>query len=112
MDEAGIEFKLAPPQCHRRKAAERAIDIFKNQFIAGLCSTNRDFPLNLWYKLLPQCLITLNLIRRSRINSHLSAKAHMNGAFDFNRTPFAPPGTKVLIHENPENRSTWAPHTV
>jgi hypothetical protein len=89
MDDNGIAFQLAPSHCHRRNAVERAIRTFKNHFIAGLCSTNRDFPLNLWDKLLPQCLLTLNLLRRSRINPQLSAQAHMHGAFDFNRTPLA-----------------------
>jgi hypothetical protein len=62
MDEEEVDFQLAPPQVHRRNAAESAIHTFKNHFMAGLCSTNRDFPLNLWDKLLPQCLITLNLL--------------------------------------------------
>jgi hypothetical protein len=53
MDEYGIEFQLVPPHCHRHNAAGRAIHTFKNHFIAGVCSTNRDFPLNLWDKLLP-----------------------------------------------------------
>jgi hypothetical protein len=101
MDEEDITFQLAPPQIHRRNAAERAIRTLKNHVIAGLCSTNRDFPLNLWDKLLPQCLITLNFLRRSRINPQLSSLAHMHGAFDFNRIPIVPPGTKVLIHEKP-----------
>jgi hypothetical protein len=107
-----IDFQLAPPHVHRRNAAERAIRIFKNHFIAGLCSTNPDFPLNLWDKLIPRCLITLNLLRRSMLNPQLSAQAHINGAFDFNHTPLAPPGTKVLIHEKPSIRGTWAPHAV
>jgi hypothetical protein len=60
----------------------------------------------MWYKLLPQCLVTLNLLRRS------STQAHINGSFDFNRTPLAPPVTKVLIHEKPSACGTWAPHAV
>jgi hypothetical protein len=63
MDEAGIDFQLAPPHCHRRNATERSIHTFKNHFIAGLCSTNRDFPLNLWDNLLPHCLLALNSLR-------------------------------------------------
>jgi hypothetical protein len=86
-----IDFQLAPPHVHRRNAAKRAIRTFKNHFIAGLCSTNPDFPLNLWDKLLPQCLTTLNLLRRYRINPQLSAQAHINRAFDFNHTPLALP---------------------
>jgi hypothetical protein len=112
MDEAGIVFQLAPSHCHRCNATECAIRTFKHHFIAGLCSTNRDFTLNLWYKLLPQCLLTLNLLRRSRINPQFSAEAHMNGAFDLNRTPLAPPGTEVLIHKKPEVCGTWAPHAI
>jgi hypothetical protein len=84
MDEAGIVFQLAPSHCNRRNATEHVIRTFKNHFIAGLCSTTRDFPLNLWEKLLPQWLLTLNLVRRSRINTQLSAEAHTNGAFEFN----------------------------
>jgi hypothetical protein len=89
MDEAGITFQLALPHCHRhnetqRNTTERAIHTFKNHFIDGLCSTNCDFPLNLWEKLPPQCLLTLNLLRSSRINPQLSAEAHMNGAFNLN----------------------------
>jgi hypothetical protein len=46
-----IDFQLAPPHVHRRNAAECAIRTFNNHFIAGLCSTNPIFPLNLWDKL-------------------------------------------------------------
>ena len=112
MHSEAVDFQLAPPHVHRRNAAERAIRTFKNHFIAGLCSTDKDFPLNLWDRLLPQALITLNLLRISRINPHLSAYAQVHGAFDFNRTPLAPPGTRVLIHEKPSVRKTWSPHAV
>ena len=83
---------------------------FKNHFIAGLCSVDPSFPLHLWDKLLPQAIITLNLLRPSRINPNLSAYAQLHGQFDFNRTPLAPPGTKVLAYIRPENRPSWAPH--
>jgi hypothetical protein len=36
----------------------------------------------------------------------------MHGAFDFNRTPLAPLGTKILINEKPDKRQTWAYHAV
>jgi hypothetical protein len=62
MDDNGIAFQLAPLHCQRRNAAERVIHTFKNHFITGLCSTNRDFPLNIWDKLMPQCLLALNLL--------------------------------------------------
>jgi hypothetical protein len=45
-------------------------------------------------------------------NPQLSAQSHMHGAFNFNRTPLTPQGTKVLIHKKPDTRGTWAPHAV
>ena len=105
-----VDFQLVPPHAHRRNSAERAIRVFKNHFIAGLCSTDPSFPLHLWDRLLPQALLTLNLLRSSHINPKLSAQALIHGSFDFNRTPLAPPGTKVLIHTKPNTRETWAPH--
>ena len=112
IEQSDIDFQLAPPQTHRRNAAERAIRTFKNHFIAMLCSTDKDFPLKLWDRLLPQALISLNLVRGSRVNPSLSAYAQLFGAFDYNRTPLAPPGIRILIHEKPAVRETWAPHAV
>jgi hypothetical protein len=91
MHSAEVDFQLAPPHVHRRNAAERSIRTFKNHLIAGLCSTDCDFPLNLWDRILPQAIITLNLLRQSRINHLLSAYAQVHGAFDDNRPPMASP---------------------
>ncbi|EEC51526.1 predicted protein [Phaeodactylum tricornutum CCAP 1055/1] len=112
MDDSRVDFQLVPPHLHRRNVAERAIRTFKNHFIAGLCSTDKDFPLHLWDRLLPQAIMTLNLLRGSQINPRLSAWAQVHGAFDFNRTPLAPPGVKVLVHEKPTVRKSWSPHAV
>jgi hypothetical protein len=49
-----IAYKLVPPHCHRRNAAERAIRTFKEHFVAGLSSVDPSFPLHLWDRLLPQ----------------------------------------------------------
>ena len=58
------------------------------------------FPLQLWDRLIEQTNLTLNLLRQSRLNPKMSAEAMMNDPFDFNRTPIAPLGTKVLVHEH------------
>jgi hypothetical protein len=68
LTQQGITYQLAPPHIHRRNNAERAIKTFKNHFIAGLCSVDPTYPLKLWYELLPQATITLNLLKKSRIN--------------------------------------------
>jgi hypothetical protein len=106
----GIDYQLAPPHVHRHNAAEHAISTYKDHFIAGLCSTDKDYPLELWDKLIPQSVITLNLLRRSRINPQLSAYAQVFGTFDFNKTPLAPPGTQVLVHEKPIVRQSLGNH--
>jgi hypothetical protein len=104
------QFQLVPPHVHRQNAAERAIQTFKNHFVAMLCSTDTQFPIHLWYRLIPQAVITLNPLRQSRINPKLPAHAQLNGLFDYNKTPLAPPGTKVIIHEKPDHRGSWSPH--
>jgi hypothetical protein len=105
-----IIFQLVPPYIQRRNSAERAIRSFKYHLIAGLCSTDKCFPIYLWDRLLPQAVITLNMLRTSRINPKLSAAIHIFGQYDFNRAPMAPPGTRIIAHETPSRRRTWAPH--
>jgi hypothetical protein len=105
-----IAFQLVPPYSHRRNSAERAIRSFKDHLIAGLCSTDKAFPMHLWDRILPQAVITLNMLRTSRINPKLSAATHIFGQHDYNRAPMAPPGTRIISHETPGRRHTWAPH--
>ena len=84
----------------------------KDHLIAGLISCNPNFPLHLWDRLIPHATLTLNLLRPSRLNPILLAEAQLNGAFEFNRTPLGPPGTRFIVQETPDNRHTWAPHGV
>ena len=46
------------------------------------------------------------------MNPKLSEEATLNGAFDYNKTPLAPIGTKIRVHETPNQRRTWAAHGV
>jgi hypothetical protein len=110
MNKHKIQYQLAPPGQHRTNAAERAIRTFKNHFIAGLCSANERFPLHLWDRLIEQAVITLNLMRGSRINPVHSAWSQLFGPYNFNKCPLAPPGTQVLVHEKSDTRKSWAPH--
>jgi hypothetical protein len=105
-----ITFQLVPPYSHRRNATERAIRSFKDNLIAGISSTDKAFPMHMWDRLLPQAVITLNMLRISRIDPKLSASTHIDGQHDYNRAPMAPPGTISIAHETPNHRRTWAPH--
>jgi hypothetical protein len=105
-----IAHQLVPPHCHRCNAAERAIRTFKEHFVAGISSVDPSFPMHLWDRILPQAEITLNLLRTSRLHPQLSTAAHYHGLMDYNKTAFAPPGCKIIAHEKPGKRLTWAPH--
>jgi hypothetical protein len=59
---------------------------------------------------LPQAEITLNLLQTSRLHQQLSAAAHFHGLVDYNKTSFARPGCKIIAHEKPAKRRTWAHH--
>jgi hypothetical protein len=52
------------------------------------------------------------MCRQSRINPQLSAYQQIWGNFDFNRTPMAPPGCKVIVHERALERGAWASHGI
>jgi hypothetical protein len=110
LHQQNITFQLVPQYSLRRNAAERAIRSFKDHLIAGLCSTDKSFPMHLWDRLLPQAVITLNMLRTSRKNPKLSASTQIDGQYDYNRSPMAPPGTRIIAHETPSRRRTWAPH--
>ena len=105
-----IQLQLTPPHQHRTNAAEKGIGIFKDHFISGLATVHPDFPLHLWCRLIPLAVTTLNLLRPSNLNPRLSAYELLNGIFDYNKTPLAPPGAKVIVHNPANKRRTWDFH--
>eukprot|EP00804_Cyclotella_cryptica_P028204 CCRYP_011045-RA/>CCRYP_011045-RA protein AED:0.18 eAED:0.15 QI:0/0/0/1/1/1/2/0/1234 len=101
-------WQFVEPHNHRVNAAERAIQTFKNHFISGLCSTDSNWPLQLWDTMTEQAIITLNLLRTSRIDPSKSAYHQLHGhRYNWNAYPLAPPGTKAVIYESPTTRTSW-----
>ena len=88
-----VTFQLVPPHVHLRNAAERAIQTWKIHFLAGIATLDPNFPIQELDILLPQCDITLNLLRYLRRQPNLSAYASTFGNFNFKRTPLSPLGT-------------------
>ena len=105
--ENNVLYQLVPPHSHRTNMAERAIQTFKDHFKAGLATCDPNFPLSEWDRLLPQAVIALNLLRPARARPNISAYAYIFQDFDFQSTPLAPPGTKVIAHVKPSNRNSW-----
>ena len=103
-------YQLVSPHVHRRNAAERATRTFKEHFLRVLAGVDDSFPMSMWDHLLPQTIIALNLLRKSKVHPHLSAWEHCNGLFDCNATPLGPAGCRALIHEKVSQRSSWGFH--
>eukprot|EP00804_Cyclotella_cryptica_P011332 CCRYP_016350-RA/>CCRYP_016350-RA protein AED:0.44 eAED:0.42 QI:0/-1/0/1/-1/1/1/0/231 len=58
----GCWVELTPADIHRRNAAERAIQTLKGHFISVLAGVADNFPISEWDQLLPQTVLTLNLL--------------------------------------------------
>ena len=112
MREINGKFQLVPPHIHCIDSEEWAIQTFKEHFISGLASTHKYFPLHLWCWLIQHASLKLNLLRQSRMNPKLSGYDQLHGGFNYNATPIAPPGKKVIVHEKPNVRGSWAVHGV
>jgi hypothetical protein len=101
------KFQLVPPDMHHRNKAERMIRHFKNHFLSILAGVDAAFPPYLWDLLLPQAELTIKLLRQATANPKISAWEYFNGPFDFNKTPLAPIGCRVLIHAKPRVHRSW-----
>ena len=107
-----VNFQIVPLYTHRRNFAKRVIRTFNNHICAGLASCDPSLLSQEWGCLIPQAVLTLNLIRSPRTNTSLYFHAAINSNFDFNATPLAPPGTKVLVHEAASNRPSFSTNAV
>jgi hypothetical protein len=105
-----LTYQLASPGDHRVNPAEQAFQTYKNHFIAMLSGTDPSFPVNRWDLFVPQANMTLNLLRESQIQPQLSTYAQIYGQYDYNKTPLAPAGCKILIHDRANERPSWADH--
>jgi hypothetical protein len=108
LTEQQCKLQLVEPHNHRMNAAEKAIQTFKDAFIAALATTENDFPLQLWDKIMPQVQDTLNLMQASQINPAISADKALNGLYDWNQCPLAPLGCKAVVYKAGNTRGSWA----
>ena len=110
INKAEMTYQLAPPGRHS-KDAEKTIQVAKDHFISILCGTSKNFPMQLWDKLVPQAEVTLNMLRPARVAPNVSAHAYMHGQHNFNAHPLAPLGMEVEMHLKPDARDTWQEHS-
>ncbi len=103
--------QLVPLDTHQRNLAERAIQTIKNHFKAIIQGLDETFPMKLWDRLLPQTILTLNLLMQSNAVPTVSAHQYVHGQFNYNAIPLAPLGCAVQMHEAPTKSRTWAENT-
>jgi hypothetical protein len=90
--------------------AKKAILTFKAHFIRILCGAEKDFPLHLQNRVLPQAEHTFNMLRRAMLTPALSAFAYLWGKHNYNANPFAELGCKVDAQVTPGVQETCATH--
>ena len=47
------------------------------------------------------------MLRTSWLHCHLSVYQHLNGEFDFNKTPLALPRQQIVVYVQVESRESW-----
>ena len=78
----------------------------------GALKHRQSFPVASVVVIIPQAKMTLNMMSPCRQNPTLSEYTAPEGQFDFNKTPLAPPGIKLMALEKPEQRRTWRIHGI
>lgn len=108
MEKNKMRYKLAPLRDHHALPSERALQTYKDIFIATLWGVDKNFPRNQWDYLVPEAQLNCNLLRQSRINPKLSAYAQVWGQYDYNTHPLTPPGCKCVIYNSPDDRLAFS----
>ncbi len=111
-DKEICNLQLVPPDTPCWNLAERAIQTFKSHFITILAGVNSSFPMSLWDRLVPQAVITLNLLRQANKMPSVSVYEFVNGKFDYNKFPLAPLYCAVEMHESTNRQKTWDLHSL
>jgi hypothetical protein len=91
------KLQLVETLNHHVNVVEQAIQTFKDAFISALATTDFDFPLQLWDRLMPQVINTLNMLRALCINPTKLAYGVLYGPYNWNRYPLAPLWCKAVV---------------
>ena len=106
------KVELTPPYIHHRNRAEYAVQTSRNHSIATYSGVNDNFPIHQWDMLVPQIVLTLNLLRQSNIAPNILAYDYHHRTFDCNQMPLVPMGSAVQFHVKPKWCKSWGEHSV
>ena len=103
-------LELTPSDIHWQNVAERGIQTFKSHFISILAGLPDNFPIHQWDELLPQTVLTLNLLHPTNMAPNISACAYFHGQFDYDWMPQARLRCAIQFHIKPKRRTAWGEH--
>ncbi len=106
------DLQMVPPDTHWQNLAEQAIQTFKSHFLAILAGVDPSFPMTLWDRLVPQAVLTLNLLRQAKADPKMSAYEFVHGKMDYNKMPLALLGCAVQMHESTNRQKMWDTHSL
>ena len=112
MTTKGVQYQLVPPSIHRQNSAERAMRTWKEHAKSVISTFDPDLPLQIWCQYTEAIDLQLNMLRASRLHPQISGQCHLNGEFDYTKTPMVPLGTKATIFIPPKDRKTWDYHAL
>ena len=107
----GCQVKKTLADMHRQNITKHVIQTFKGHFIATMAGILDDFPIHQWHELVPQMVITLNLLQQSHVVPEVLAYAYHHGNFDYNCMQLAPVGCAVQFRIKPNRRKSWGEHS-
>eukprot|EP00804_Cyclotella_cryptica_P025775 CCRYP_002953-RA/>CCRYP_002953-RA protein AED:0.55 eAED:0.48 QI:0/0/0/1/0/0/2/0/300 len=105
--QSGVNASRLAPTKHSRTSNPNIQD----HFISVLAGVADGFPINQWDKLLPETILTLNLVWQSNTAPNISAWAYHHGSFDYNRMLIVPMRCEVQFHIKPTRQKTFGEHS-
>ena len=101
---------IGAPNTHLSNAVEQVIHTFKYHLISIISGVAPDFPRNLWYILIPDTEVTLNLLCQTTLDPSRSAWTYFYGPFDYDATPLGTLGCNIIAHKKTGTRNSWDFH--
>ena len=103
----GATYQLVPSYIRWIKIAEGYIHTFKAHFLSVLAGVYPAFPNFMWYNLLAQTELTLNLLSQATLNLSISTWEYFNVAFDCAATSLGLIWYRIIIHATSNKRQSW-----
>ena len=77
---------------------------WKEHAKATISTFDPDLPLQNWCQFLETIDRQLNLLRASRLHPQISGQCHLNGEYDYTKTPMVPIRKKATIFVPPKDK--------